>query len=1049
MIDSSTSNPSLADADTLFSALFGFFNELSANALLAWMVGFVLFVIFSMWQLEKLASRLAQKRATSSASYDRRSRNASKLSSDNFLHTQSYADAEASRTAFSLDQAQQHTEDSAFTQSPVTEDSSGAIGSEVEDPNSADDGAEVPSVETLPTNSPESTLNHNHVSALEASNNRIAAAEAYSNELKTRVAESQLQIKLLEEKLALAEKTHGKTKAPDHLVVDQTEPSNTQFQELEAKLADTNRELEGATANAVELKSALQEATTKLERFEDVERQVADENAELQSELEKLNLHGSRASEETELKNQELLGKLELASAGHSQSEQDLDKANERIAEQQSRIDSQDALLKETRLEKLELLQKTTDHETALAELKQQHDEKIKISKAEFDATSGELHTRATKLQTALDAAEDEVERLRDEASATNELFETFKSKENQSLQCLDKLEQRLAESVASFENEQSLRTDVELSVEQLEQKLKTRTDAFSQLEADLVKAETALSESKEFQQQRELELQAELERFEKELSIRAEESSQLKADLLEAEEEANAGMTNHQQREVELQGEVERLKQELVTRTETASQLEADLLKAEETVSASKSIEERREVELKAEIERLEQQLSTTAAESTQLKANLLKSEEATNASIENYGRREIELQGEVERLTQELTTRMAAVSQLEADLLKAEETVSEHKEIEGQREVELKAEVGRLEQELADRENECSQLKVDLSAAEEAIDASKLSERQRDDELRGEAGRLQQELTAQSAETTQLKAELLTAEEAIVAIEATYQQRETKLQHDVRGLEDELATRVSAITKLEADLLQAEQALGVNQADEEKRALELQANVERLEKENKKLQSELETERTSETEVSEKISAGESRLAQLEQELSNASINRANYKMLANKMVSYKQRYRENKLQIEELTGKNKSMKALATEYFEAAKKLRTELDEQLNLTESLKQKLQSPHQSSGRSENSSTQGSSNDLSQSEINSLVEQRARKYVLELKSHFEMRIKRKNDLIRELRESSGIQSGGKRTKRHSGENGVNPPKGQAKRHTNGTRQDNS
>jgi hypothetical protein len=96
LIDSSTSNPSLADADTLFSALFGFFNELSANALLAWMVGFVLFVIFSMWQLEKLASRLAQKRATSSASYDRRSRNASKLSSDNFLHTQSYADAEAS-----------------------------------------------------------------------------------------------------------------------------------------------------------------------------------------------------------------------------------------------------------------------------------------------------------------------------------------------------------------------------------------------------------------------------------------------------------------------------------------------------------------------------------------------------------------------------------------------------------------------------------------------------------------------------------------------------------------------------------------------------------------------------------------------------------------------------------------------------------------------------------------------------------------------------------------------------------------------------------------
>ena len=72
---------------------------------------------------------------------------------------------------------------------------------------------------------------------------------------------------------------------------------------------------------------------------------------------------------------------------------------------------------------------------------------------------------------------------------------------------------------------------------------------------------------------------------------------------------------------------------------------------------------------------------------------------------------------------------------------------------------------------------------------------------------------------------------------------------------------------------------------------------------------------------------------------------------------------------------MQIEELTGKNKSMKALATEYFEAAKNLRNDLSQQVQLTESLKQKSQTL-QPKDSTANTGTQG----LSQSEINSLVE---------------------------------------------------------------------
>ena len=85
------------------------------------------------------------------------------------------------------------------------------------------------------------------------------------------------------------------------------------------------------------------------------------------------------------------------------------------------------------------------------------------------------------------------------------------------------------------------------------------------------------------------------------------------------------------------------------------------------------------------------------------------------------------------------------------------------------------------------------------------------------------------------------------------------------------------------------------------------------------------------------------------------------------------------------------------------------------------------------------SGITANGSDQGLTAGLSQSEINSMVEKRARKYVLELKAHFEMRIKRKNDLIRKLREAAGIQSSKKRTNR----NGVEASNG----HANGAEQD--
>ena len=391
------------------------------------------------------------------------------------------------------------------------------------------------------------------------------------------------------------------------------------------------------------------------------------------------------------------------------------------------------------------------------------------------------------------------------------------------------------------------------------------------------------------------------------------------------------------------------------------------------------------------------------------------------------------------MERLEKELSARTVASSKLEADLLKAGEALDASKATEQKHEKKLQTELERFEKELAARSTVVSQLEADLLKAEEAVNASKTTKQQREIELESEVDRLEQELTTRTAASAKLEADLLKAEETLGTNQASEQQREIELQAEVKRLEVELSDRMAASSKLEADLLKAEEALSANQTSEGQRTTELQANVERLEQEMDELRSELSAEKTSGAEAVEKLAASESQLAQLQEELSSTSVNRENYKTLANKMVRYKRRYRENKLRIEELTGKNKSMKALATEYFQDAKKLRNDLSQQVELAESLKQKLQTPQQPNGSVANASDQGLTSGLSQSEINSLVEKRARKYVLELKAHFEMRIKRKNDLIRKLREAAGIQSSKKRTSR----NGVEATNG----HASGATQD--
>ena len=159
--------------------------------------------------------------------------------------------------------------------------------------------------------------------------------------------------------------------------------------------------------------------------------------------------------------------------------------------------------------------------------------------------------------------------------------------------------------------------------------------------------------------------------------------------------------------------------------------------------------------------------------------------------------------------------------------------------------------------------------------------------------------------------------------------------------------------------------------------------------------------LQAALEKERGLRTEIQEKQEASQSRLEELE-DAQTSTVDQTQYDELAQKVAQYRVAYRKSKSIIEQLTAQKSEMSDLATEYLSATKTLRGQLDEQLQITGELKSKLENDTGSAS--------------SEAEINSLVEQRARNYVLKLKSQFEQRIKEKNELIRKLQKHQAVES---------------------------------
>ena len=124
------------------------------------------------------------------------------------------------------------------------------------------------------------------------------------------------------------------------------------------------------------------------------------------------------------------------------------------------------------------------------------------------------------------------------------------------------------------------------------------------------------------------------------------------------------------------------------------------------------------------------------------------------------------------------------------------------------------------------------------------------------------------------------------------------------------------------------------------------------------------------------------------------VDKQVETAGVSQSDYDELMQKAVKYKTACLKNKSFADELRNQKASMKELAAKYLAVAKDLRKELDDQLYLNAQLKQKL----------------GSTPPSSDEDTNQLVRQHAREHVLKLKSQFEAKIKKKNELIRKLQE---------------------------------------
>ena len=405
---------------------------------------------------------------------------------------------------------------------------------------------------------------------------------------------------------------------------------------------------------------------------------------------------------------------------------------------------------------------------------------------------------------------------------------------------------------------------------------------------------------------------------------------------------------------------ELARATKEIETLTSQVIQFENDSQSAKQEAVNSANVADRlleENTKLKSSLAKLEDQCAVADAEAK----DLLKLKENVEA-----------------RLQEEIEHRARATTEFDSEIAERESRLaaSEQEVVRLQSETAALAEDAKLK--LAEALSNLSHEQVLHSQLKEVADRER-------EELSLQASKIvEQEARFESLEKAAKKAnddlagtlELLECEKASLAA----------VHENAQKQQEEIGDLVSRCSDLQSSLSTSEQ------------------RAEQAERETAKTLELLVKEQELGAEVVQKLEDSEKRVDELEHEADAPTVAVADYHRLGSKLIKYKNAYEKIKDLAEGLDVQKKEMSDLASEYLAMTRAIRHELDEERLTSRELKTKLDKAN------------ASAVDFNEAELKRLVDERARDFVLDLKSQFEEKIKQKNELIREIRESQVVES---------------------------------
>ena len=862
-------------------------------------------------------------------------------------------------------------------------------------------------------------------------------------ENKLAIETSNMQQELQGSQKSLAEQKTQHQTAIESLKASHQQALDTQIEQnkqtvanLESKIAHTNLELETARQEIEEAVASVTQSQEELETVYDEnvgKTETADrllrENEGLNSDIEKLREQLAQHESQTlELSN--LKADLENKLATETSSlQQELQGSQKSLAEQEAQHQATIESLK-------------SSHQQALDTQIKENEQTVAGLESKIDHTRSELTTAKKDLEEAVASvtqSQDKLEATYDEIAGKTETADRL-LRENDGLKSdVEKLENQLAQH-------ESQTLELSNSKADLESRLATETSSLRQELQSSQKLLTELRQSADVAEQsladQETKHQAAIESLRtshlEALDTQIEQKKQTVAEL-----ESNLDQTH---------SELTAAKKGLKAATDSVAQSQEKLEAAyDEIASKTEAVDRllRENDGLKYDVENLESQLvqhESQALELSNLQAGL-----ESKLATETSGLHQ-ELQRSQKSLAEQEAQHQTAIENLKTSHQQALSSQVEQNE---QTVADLESKIDQTHSELAVAQENVSKLEAKVANQSELFERNKKLQQQLDqiNQSTGDSADQIDSLTAVSNElklkTKEFEQRAREAEDELARTHDLLETEQTltgQLKQTVAKDSAELSLQVKKYAELERKLLVLEESHSKTeqllkdeqsarakmastvqqkkdrQSDDANQILEMESEIESLKQLNqvsaKQLSEAQESLRHNQSRTTELEAAAaqhsallaerETKYKNLELELESATlradavdkqvetagVSQSDYDELMQKAVKYKTACLKNKSFADELRNQKASMKELAAKYLAVAKDLRKELDDQLYLNAQLKQKL----------------GSTPPSSAEDTNQLVRQHAREHVLKLKSQFEAKIKKKNELIRKLQE---------------------------------------